>query len=383
MLAFTMPIPLSLYIHIPWCIRKCPYCDFNSHQSTKSLPEKAYVQALLRDLDQDLVKINDRIIHSIFIGGGTPSLFSGASIKYLLSEIKSRIQISPHCEITLEANPGAVDQQYFAAYRAAGINRLSIGVQSFQDKHLKLLGRIHHGSDAIKAVELAYDTDFANINLDLMYGLPQQSSQDAIEDLQTAISLQAKHLSWYQLTIEPNTEFYKCPPRLPDDDQISDLEQQGQSLLCTAGYLQYEVSAYSRPGSQCQHNLNYWQFGDYLGIGAGAHSKITSIAQGEITRFSKQRIPATYLNNDKAFIARQATLNNNDIIFEFMLNALRLQQPLSTCLFNERSGLAENNISHILDAAIDKKMITLDKELITVTALGRRYLNDLIAMFLN
>jgi len=382
MLSFTAPIPVSLYIHIPWCIRKCPYCDFNSHQSPQSLPEKAYLQALLNDFDQNLAKIEGRPIQSIFIGGGTPSLFSGTNIKYLLDEIRSRAQINPQCEVTLEANPGTVDQQYFAGYRAAGVNRLSIGAQSFQDKHLKLLGRIHHRTDAIKAIELAHQTGFSDVNLDLMYGLPQQSIQDAIEDLQTAISLQPTHLSWYQLTIEPNTAFYKHPPPLPDDDQIAELEQQGRSILSNTDYSQYEVSAYSRSGYQCQHNLNYWQYGDYLGIGAGAHSKITAIEEGEIKRYTKQRIPATYLNNDKAFIAQQTTLSKKDISFEFMLNALRLQQPISIRLFSERSGLSCNSINPILDEAVHKEMITLDKEFITVTAFGRRYLNDLIAMFL-
>lgn len=376
-------IPLSLYIHLPWCIRKCPYCDFNSHQLRSSIPETEYVDALIADLKQDLKLLSTpRSLGSIFFGGGTPSLFSAASIDRLLTEIAKLIQFDSQIEITLEANPGAVEQERFKGYRQAGVNRLSLGVQSFSDKHLKLLGRIHDASAASKAYDTALRAGFNNINIDLMYGLPDQTVADALADLTTAIDLAPSHLSWYQLTLEPNTVFSKFPPTLPDENILEEQELVGKILLADNGFRQYEVSAYCQTKHECQHNLNYWLFGDYLGIGAGAHSKLTDHRTLSVTRINKLRQPKDYLSVEKPFIAEQKVICPTELTFEFMLNALRLNQTIPINLFEERTGNKFDTIIPTLIKAKEREFIDYDEEKFTVTSLGRQFLNDLTAMFL-
>ena len=293
--------PLSLYVHIPWCVQKCPYCDFNSHAQKGAIPEQEYVQHLIADLEADLEKyqasIQNRPLHSIFIGGGTPSLFSAESIKLLLAEIQRRIPFSENIEITMEANPGTVEAERFKGYVDAGVTRISMGIQSFNDDKLQRLGRIHNAAEAKSAVSLAKVSGLKSFNLDLMHGLPNQTLEEALDDLRQAIKLAPPHLSWYQLTIEPNTMFAYRPPTLPDDDELWDIFEQGHQLLTEAGYQQYETSAYSKPGFQCQHNLNYWRFGDYLAIGCGAHGKLT-FSDGKILRFSKTKHPKGYLRGE-------------------------------------------------------------------------------------
>ena len=317
-------IPLSLYIHIPWCLRKCPYCDFNSHASPTDLPEKPYIQALLTNLSQELPYIWGRKLESIFIGGGTPSLFSADSIDELLCGIRTMLPFRPNIEVTLEANPGTFEQEKFKGFRQAGINRLSVGIQSFNVEHLQALGRVHNRDEALRAADIARHAGFDNFNLDLMFGLPAQSIEQALADLQQAIDLQPTHLSWYQLTLEPNTYFYKHPPVLPGDDLIADMQFKGQELLSHSCYTQYEVSAYARPGFECRHNRNYWEFGDYVAIGAGAHGKITNPAEGSITRYHNYRQPTEYMQQVSRGMARsgQQVLTEADVVFEFTLNAL-------------------------------------------------------------
>lgn len=376
-------IPLSLYIHLPWCIRKCPYCDFNSHTLRGNLPEDDYIDALIADLEQDLPLIEGRQLVSIFFGGGTPSLFSAQALARLLNAIAERIDFAtPEIEITLEANPGTVEQQRFQDYRQAGINRLSIGIQSFSDPHLKKLGRIHDSDEAKKAIDVAKQAGFDNFNLDLMFGLPEQSIEMALADLNTAIGFQAKHISWYQLTLEPNTLFYQQPPVLPDDELIWQMQQQGQQLLQQYGFEQYEVSAYSQKNKNCQHNLNYWQFGDYLGIGAGAHSKITDSSDGETYRLSKYKHPKDYLNTDKAFIAEKKIVAREEIGFEFMLNALRLQQPIEEELFRQRVGFSFEELAQPISEAKEKDLLQQHGSTLVTTEFGKRYLNDLVALFI-
>lgn len=374
-------IPTSLYLHMPWCIRKCPYCDFNSHQMNKAdLPEEQYLQALIRDLDEDLCLHRPDEIHSIFIGGGTPSLFSDKAYRYLLDAIKQRIKLGSGCEITMEANPGTVEQARFADYREAGINRLSLGIQSFNPQHLKTLGRIHDDEQAHRAIETARAAGFDNINLDLMHGLPKQSLSQGLQDLETALACKPEHLSWYQLTIEPNTLFYKQQPPLPEEDELADLEQSGFALLNAAGYQRYEISAFSRGNRASAHNLNYWLFGDYFGIGAGAHGKLTT-AQG-IIRTRKHRQPKDYLNPDKPFLAEQQSLSPADCLFEFMLNSSRLEAAIPFALFEERTGLAFATLEPLLAKAVNKGLVTLQEDSWQITALGRQYTNDLQQMFL-
>ena len=374
--------PLSLYIHIPWCVRKCPYCDFNSHQNkTTILPEKTYINCLIQDLMHDLQQFNiTQPLHSIFIGGGTPSLFNASSFDRLLATIDHHWGIPSGIEITLEANPGTVEQQRFTNYRNIGINRLSLGIQSFADEKLKTLGRIHSGNEAIRAVKLAQDAGFTNINLDLMFGLPQQSIQQGLNDLQQAQTLQPQHISWYQLTLEPNTIFYKKPPKLPNDDDIFTLQQLGQSYLAENGFLQYEISAYAKTAYQCQHNKNYWQFGDYIGIGAGAHGKI-SLANTDIIRTRKIKQPDRYLATNK-FIATKVSLTENDLAFEYMLNALRLNAPVSLKDFTYKTGLANHYIKPQLEQAENKKLLKQENGYLIKTSLGQRFLNDLLSLFL-
>ena len=373
-------IPLSLYIHIPWCIRKCPYCDFNSHKSPEELPELAYVAALLNDLQQDLARFEPRILSSVFIGGGTPSLFSARAYEQLFLGLQSLMSFKADIEITLEANPGTVEQSRFSDYRALGINRLSLGIQSLNATHLQKLGRIHDDSQAHLAIECARRAGFENINLDIMHGLPNQTVEEGLEDLRQALQYQPEHLSWYQLTIEPNTLFYKQRPVLPNDDTLGVLEEEGLALLKAHQLNRYEISAFCREGKVSRHNLNYWMFGDYLGIGAGAHGKFTSDA---IYRTRKHRQPKDYLDESKQFLAECSVVKHDDLVFEFMLNTTRLEQAVSHALYTERTGLSMESIMPQLKQAEAKGLIEMDAEKWQVTALGRRYTNDLQAMFLN
>jgi putative oxygen-independent coproporphyrinogen III oxidase len=375
-------IPLSLYIHFPWCIRKCPYCDFNSHTLKSDLPEQEYITALINDLRHDLPAVKHRKIHSIFMGGGTPSLFSPSSISQLLTVIRQSIDFEQEgIEITLEANPGTIDQEKFVGFRQAGINRLSIGVQSFQTHQLKGLGRIHDDNAAKRAATAAVAAGFTNYNVDLMHGLPEQTSEDALFDLQTAIGFAPPHLSWYQLTLEPNTLFYHQPPVLPLDDVLQEIQTKGHHLLFKNHYLHYEVSAYCREGYQCHHNLNYWEFGDYLGIGAGAHAKMTNTQTGEITRLSKIKHPRDYLAADN-YIATKEIVVKKQLAFEFMLNALRLQQPIAWTLLEERSGLTSQDINEPLARCQQRGLMHVDKQQLTLTDLGRCFLNDVLTEFM-
>ncbi len=372
--------PLSLYVHFPWCIQKCPYCDFNSHSVKGSIPEQDYLDALLADLDCDLSLISDRPISSIFFGGGTPSLISGSGMEYFLTQLDQKISIIPNAEITLEANPGTVDSDHFEQYRKSGINRLSIGVQSFRDQQLKELGRIHSADEAITAFNIARDSGFENINLDLMFGLPKDGSEGSLFDLQQAIKLKPEHISWYQLTMEPNTLFYQQRPVLPDDDMIWKFQDAGQALLKEHGYLQYEISAYSRDGFQCRHNLNYWKFGDYLGIGAGAHSKISQYDPVRIERFSKLRHPKQYKTKSEHYVERRE-LNKEDLILEFMMNALRLNEGFFIEEFEASTGLCISELDQRLETAFMKGLIQKNQQQIKPTDKGLRFLNDLLAIF--
>lgn len=377
-------IPLALYIHIPWCIRKCPYCDFNSHAITNELPESAYVQALLTNLANELPHVWGRKLESIFIGGGTPSLFSAESMDTLLCGIRALIPFRPNLEITLEANPGTFEQDKFRGFREAGINRLSIGIQSFNPTHLQALGRIHNREEALRAVDIARTAGFENVNLDLMFGLPQQTLAEAMQDLQQAIALQPTHLSWYQLTLEPNTLFYKCPPALPDEDLIADMQAAGQTLLRAANYQQYEVSAYAQPQWSCRHNRNYWEFGDYLAIGAGAHGKITQPADGSVIRYHNHRQPHDYLQRALQGDARSGTqtLTAADLSFEFMLNALRLRDGFELHLFSERTGLSTEHLQTGLAKARQRDLLSLVGERVRPTERGWQFLNETIRLFL-
>ena len=379
----TLP-PLSLYIHIPWCVKKCPYCDFNSHKSPEVLPENDYIDALIRDLEQEVPNIWGRTIKTVFIGGGTPSLFSAKAYDRLFSSLRALLPISHNAEITLEANPGTFEQERFADYLSLGINRLSIGIQSFNSDSLQALGRIHDGKKAIRAVETAHKVGFENFNLDLMFGLPHQTEKTAREDIETAIALEPAHLSYYQLTIEPNTLFHKQPPTLPDDDPIFDWQIDSQHRLSKAGYSQYEVSAYAKKKRQCQHNVNYWQFGDYLGIGAGAHGKISDAAKQSITRRSKQKQPQAYIDlaGTEASILTNEIITTRDIGFEFMLNALRLTDGFPTPLFYQHVGLPISHIDKALQKAEQQELVTWDIHRICPTEKGQRYLNSLIELFL-
>lgn len=374
------PPPLALYIHLPWCERKCPYCDFNSHEA-RVIPQEAYVDALLRDLEGDLELARNRPVETLFIGGGTPSLFSPGAISRLLAGIGSLLQLSPDLEATMEANPGSAEAGKFAGFRAAGINRLSLGIQSFDDACLQALGRVHDSDQARAAIEYAGAAGFASFNIDLMHGLPGQSAAAAETDLRTALGFAPPHLSWYQLTIEPNTVFHKRPPQLPSEDALADIQQAGEALLAAAGYGQYEVSAYSRPGLRCRHNLNYWSFGDYLGIGAGAHGKITD-ADGRIRRYHKTRQPADYLAAcSGTFTAGSRELERADIVGEFMLNALRLNEGFTRDLFEARTGLDLAVIEPQLLKLQERELLVCDHRGIRASALGRRFLDSVIAEF--
>lgn len=373
--------PLSLYIHIPWCVRKCPYCDFNSHTVKDELPEQRYIDALLRDMRDELGAVQGRSIDTIFIGGGTPSLFTPQGIEQILSGIAALTPLSSGAEITMEANPGTFEQERFAGFKAAGINRLSIGIQSFNTEHLQTLGRIHNEKDALHAIQKAQQIGFDNINLDLMHGLPQQTPQQALNDLQQAIDLEPQHISWYQLTIEPNTEFHSKPPTLPEDEALWAIQEQGQALLAQHGYQQYEISAYAQPGRQAQHNLNYWRFGDYIGIGAGAHGKVSWPTDNRINRRWKQRQPKAYMDALSPLSGEQ-NITEDERPFEFMMNALRLSNGVSSDLFAERTGLELQQITPLLQRAIEKGLLIDNPALIAPTEQGKLFLNDLLEMFL-
>ena len=374
-------VPLSLYIHMPWCVRKCPYCDFNSHELKQDLPEKAYVDALLEDLTQDLHAVGQRKLSSIFIGGGTPSLFSPAAIERLLLEVQRLVPFEQDIEITLEANPGTVEQERFTGFRQAGVNRLSIGVQSFDDAQLKRLGRIHDSAAATRAIHAAQRSGFDDFNIDIMFGLPEQTEAQALADLQEAVQFNATHLSWYQLTIEPNTLFHHRPPVLPIDDDIWTMQLSGQALLAQHGYQQYEISAYSQQHQTCRHNLNYWEFGDYLGIGAGAHAKMTDAVSGKVTRTWKTRHPKTYLDPASAYIQGTQELKESDLVLEFMLNALRLHQPIHFDLFTQRTGIPSAVLNSPMAEAQEKGLLTVKNSMIETTPLGKQHLNELLLIF--
>jgi oxygen-independent coproporphyrinogen-3 oxidase len=381
--------PLSLYIHIPWCLKKCPYCDFNSHEvraKRGDMPEAEYVAALVHDLETALPLVWGRQVVSVFFGGGTPSLFSAQSIETILSAVRALLPLELLAEITLEANPGTFEMQKFADFRAAGINRLSVGIQSFNPTHLKSLGRIHDDRDAYRAVEIA-QRNFDNVNLDLMYGLPDQTLEEARKDIETAVASGASHISAYHLTLEPNTLFHRYPPSLPDDDLTAEMQLMIEQTLASAGYGNYETSAFARPGQEARHNMNYWLFGDYLGIGAGAHSKISF--RDKILRQIRYRQPKEYLEKTLAStidagpgVMEQHEVGRNDRAFEFMMNALRLTGGFATQTFVERTGLPITSIQRQLDEAEQRVLITRDHQRVTPTLLGRRFLNDLLQIFL-
>ena len=384
MFNFTATPPLSLYIHIPWCVRKCPYCDFNSHEVRDEIPEAAYIDALIADLEQDLPAVWGRTVETVFFGGGTPSLFSPEGIDRLLADVRARIPLKPEAEITLEANPGTVDHARFKGFREAGINRLSIGIQSFQPDLLKKIGRIHSDTEAITAVEAAHQAGFKNFNLDLMFGLPGQTQKQALQDLQMARDLEPAHISWYELTIEPNTWFHRHPPQRPDDDTLWEMQQAGRTLLEAAGYQRYEVSAYGRAQQQCRHNMNYWQFGDYLGIGAGAHAKISDAATQGITRTAKQRHPRNYLDNahTNARISSSRRITPADALLEFAMNALRLDRGFSPAAFTAATGLSYTRIESIVNKGVADGLLSHDGSVIRTTPKGQRYLNELLQQWM-
>ncbi|MGB2707616.1 MAG: radical SAM family heme chaperone HemW [Pseudoalteromonas nigrifaciens] len=373
--------PLSLYVHVPWCVQKCPYCDFNSHGQKGEIPEAEYVQHLIDDLKADLHLVQGRKIHSIFIGGGTPSLLTGAAYTRLLSEVKSLIGLEDNCEITLEANPGTVETGRFKDYVKAGINRISIGVQSMQNDKLKALGRIHGSDEANYAAEQAKEAGLNSFNLDLMHGLPGQTLDDALGDLKQIIALNPLHISWYQLTIEPNTQFASKPPTLPQDETLWDIQEQGQELLAQAGYLQYEISGYAKPGYQCQHNLNYWRFGDYIGIGCGAHGKVTDANTGIITRTEKVKHPRGYMDLIKPYLFKSWQVEQDDLAFEFFMNRFRLVEP---CPINDFNALTQQPLQsqqHALQQAIKLGLLIQTNSHWQVTLKGQRFLNDLLELF--
>ena len=373
--------PLSLSVHIPWCEKKCPYCDFNSHQGGEKIPERDYLEALLKDLKNDLHWVKNRKLHSIFFGGGTPSLFSAQSIEKIISAAEKHIGFEADIEITLEANPGSAEQQKFADFYAAGVNRLSIGVQSFNDQHLKSLGRIHDAEDAKKAIDMAQKSGFERFNIDLMHGLPEQTRAEAMADLEIAIHTGASHISWYQLTIEPNTHFFSKPPILPVEDQLADIQDLGMQQLSRAGFSQYEVSAFAKAGEACNHNVNYWQFGDYLGIGAGAHGKLTLPENTEIIRTSKTRQPEHFMRREETAIASQKPIHRDQLSLEFMMNALRLTQGVNKALFSQRTGLDMSVIEPIICQLQQDGLLDPQPKNFRTTALGMRFLDTILQRF--
>lgn len=371
--------PLSLYIHIPWCVQKCPYCDFNSHALRGEVPHDDYIRHLLTDLDTDAPRTQDREVKSIFIGGGTPGLLSGPAIQSLLDGVRTRLTLANDAEITMEANPGTVEADRFVEYQRAGVNRISIGVQSFSEPKLQRLGRIHGSEEAKRAVRLASGLGLRSVNLDLMHGLPDQTLDEALDDLRQAITLNPPHLSWYQLTIEPNTLFGSRPPVLPDDDTLWDIFEQGHQLLSAAGYQQYETSAYAKPGYQCQHNLNYWRFGDYLGIGCGAHGKIT-LADGRILRTAKTRHPRGYMQGK--YLDKQHEVATDDKPFEFFMNRFRLLEAAPREEFTRYTHLHESVIRPQIDEALAQGYLTETEDCWQITGHGKLFLNTLLELFL-
>ena len=377
-------IPLSLYIHIPWCERKCPYCDFNSHENYSPDVEPLYVSALLNDLDQQLDLVDDRSISTIFFGGGTPSLFSATAIDQILKGVRSRVSVADHCEITLESNPGSAEVAKYKAYQEAGVNRLSIGVQSFDDDKLRRLGRIHSSDEAKAAIDMAFSSGFERLNIDLMYGLENQTRSEAIVDIETAVSFGVSHLSWYQLTIERNTAFWSKPPTLPDADVVEPWQEKVRELLGSSDIHQYEISAWSREGEESRHNLNYWRFGDYLAIGAGAHGKVS--VGNRIYRFQRTRHPAHYLEEfghatTTSRINSLTAVPDEDIVGEFMMNALRLRNGVPLKLLSERTGKAHESIRTTLESLEARGLMVNDKERLATTPLGYRYLDSVVESF--
>ena len=382
-LKFTALPPLALYIHIPWCLKKCPYCDFNSHETRNgaALPEQEYVAALTADFEQTLPRVWGRRISSVFFGGGTPSLLSGAAVDAILAAVRARLPLNPDAEITLEANPGTAEAERFRDYRAAGVNRLSLGIQSFNPRHLKALGRIHDGDKARRAIDMAR-ARFDNFNLDVMYGLPEQSLEEALQDIDTALSFEPPHLSAYHLTLEPNTVFHRYPPKLPDDDTSADMQIAIETRLAAHGYDNYETSAFALTGMRCRHNLNYWLFGDYIGIGAGAHGKISF--PDRVLREARYRQPRQFIEQALVGNAIQESheVSTGEIGFEFMMNALRLNGGFETSLFVERAGVPLTQVLRALEAAEQRGFILRDHQRVTPTLQGRRFLNELLQLFL-
>jgi oxygen-independent coproporphyrinogen-3 oxidase len=373
--------PLSLYVHIPWCIKKCPYCDFNSHQAVTTIPQQAYVQALINDLEADLAWVQGRTLQSIFFGGGTPSLFSGTAIAEILNAAEKLIGFDSAIEITLEANPGTVEQQKFADFHSAGVNRLSIGVQSFNDQQLQQLGRIHNGTDALNAIDTAKAVGFNNFNIDLMHGLPGQTMVQAEADIELAIESGAQHISWYQLTIEPNTEFYSRPPLLPSDEHLADIQNIGSQKLQRACFSQYEVSAFALEGQRSKHNMNYWQFGDYLGIGAGAHSKVSLPELNQVLRSSKTRQPDHYLARTESAVAQQQPIATEQMALEFMMNGLRLRDGIPIMYFPHRTGLPTSAVQTQVEELQRSGLMATDVDNYRATDLGYQFLNTLLQKF--
>ncbi len=378
---FTSLPPLALYVHVPWCLRKCPYCDFNSHEAKGDIPERAYVDALIADLEAALPAVWGRRVHAIFFGGGTPSLLSAEALDRLLAAIRARLPLEPDAEVTLEANPGTAEQGKFRGFRDAGVNRLSLGIQSFDDAKLRALGRVHGADEAHRAAELAVTT-FGNVNLDLMYALPGQSLEQALADLRAALGHAPTHVSAYHLTIEPNTAFAHAPPALPADDEAADMQEAVEATLANAGFGHYETSAFSRPGLECRHNLNYWRFGDYLGIGAGAHAKISF--SDRVVREARHRAPRAYLDRIAAgdAVQERRTIGAVDLPGEFAMNALRLTAGVERALFAERTGLSPGVIAGAMERATQGGLLERDPLRLTPTRLGQRFLNDLVALFL-
>jgi putative oxygen-independent coproporphyrinogen III oxidase len=376
---------LSIYIHLPWCVKKCPYCDFNSHESSiAGLQDLKYAKALIRDLEFELPRIKNRNISSIFIGGGTPSLFSVASLQLILDSLRTHLKFSEDIEITMEANPGSADANRFRGYREIGVNRLSIGAQSFDNASLQALGRIHDAEETHQAIDMAIEAKFENINIDLMFALPGQTLTGALRDLNTACSQAVSHISWYQLTLEANTIFHKFPPELPDDELIWEMQEQGQGVLADGGFVQYEISAYARPGHHCQHNLNYWHYGDYLGLGAGAHGKLTDRKNNHINRFTRHRLPEAYMARagGQAVIVEERMIAQRETVLEFMMNVFRLNAGFSPSLFCRQTGLQLSDFQDLLDIAIERNFITQQQQLIKPSRTGLNYLNELLQIFI-
>lgn len=380
---FTQLPPLTLYIHFPWCVQKCPYCDFNSHQTRGDIPQASYIDQLIDDFQRDVAWLQGRTIDAIFCGGGTPSLFSADELARLFTSIRQQANIAKTCEITLEANPGTIDQHHFAGYRELGINRLSLGVQSWDDTQLQRLGRIHQSQQCETAIDILKSVGFTNFNVDIMYGLPSQTRAAALHDLRLACETGATHVSWYQLTLEPNTVFHQKPPKnLPVDDVLWDIEQRGYQLLAEHNFLRYEVSAYAKSHRQCQHNLNYWQFGDYLGIGAGAHGKITDQKTQKIIRTLKHKHPKKYLSVENDFYQQKNIVATIELPFEFMLNALRLFQPITFNRYEQYTGLDRAELMPVLQQLVQDDLVKFNDSQFELTSLGQHFLNDVVTAFL-